>query len=101
MASDKQEKTKKPSFFERFKRAQAVGAQRGLFEELLNDMYEHRRQIYTMNFFRGVFFGFGSVLGGTVLIALLVWLLVQLGAVVPFLSEFIQQILDALGSKNA
>lgn len=101
MASDKQEKTKKPSFFERFKRAQAVGAQRGLFEELLNDMYEHRRQIYTMNFFRGVFFGFGSVLGGTVLIALLVWLLAQLGAVVPFLSDFIQQILDALGSKNA
>jgi hypothetical protein len=53
-----------------------------------------------MNFVRGVFFGFGSVLGGTLLIALLVWTLAQLGAVVPFLSDFIQQILDALTTRS-
>ena len=43
-----------------------------------------------------MFFGFGSVLGGTILIALLIWILVQVGTLVPFLSDFIQQILDAL-----
>jgi hypothetical protein len=40
------------------------------------------------------------VLGGTILIALLVWLLSQLGAIIPFLSDFIQDILDALSSRG-
>lgn len=87
------------SLFKRFKRDQRIGAKRELMENLFNDMYENRRQVYWMNFIRGLFFGLGSVLGGTILIALLVWLLSQLGAVVPFLSDFIQQILDALGNR--
>ncbi|HMS93385.1 MAG TPA: DUF5665 domain-containing protein [Candidatus Saccharibacteria bacterium] len=87
------------SLFQKFKRDQHAGAKRALLESLLNDMYENRRQIYWMNFVRGLFFGLGSVLGGTILIGLLVWLLAQLGAVVPFLSDFIQQILDTLGNR--
>jgi hypothetical protein len=93
-------KPKKQSLWARFKRDQINGAKQGLVDELLNDMYARRGQIYLMNFVRGVFFGFGSVLGGTLLIALLVWTLAQLGAVVPFLSDFIQQILDALTTRS-
>lgn len=92
-------KKRRFSLFQKFKRDQHVTAERTLLESLFNDMYENRRQIYWMNFIRGLFFGLGSVLGGTILIALLVWLLAQLGAVVPFLSDFIQQILDTLGNR--
>jgi hypothetical protein len=63
-------------------------------------MYSKRWKIYQINFVRGLFFGFGSVLGGTILIGILVWLLAQLGAVVPFLSDFIQDILDTLSSRR-
>lgn len=90
----------KTSFWQRFKRAQTIEAERSLLEELLQDMYSERWKIYQINFVRGLFFGFGSVLGGTILIALLVWLLSQLGAVVPFLSDFIQDILDTLSSRD-
>ena len=80
----------------KIKQSNEVGARRAILEDLFYDFHSSRRQIYLMNFFRGLFFGFGSVLGGTILIALLIWLLSQVGTLVPFLSDFIQQILDAL-----
>ncbi len=52
-----------------------MAARRTVIEELFNDLYDDRRNIYVMNFFRGVFFGFGSVIGGTVVVALVVWVL--------------------------
>jgi hypothetical protein len=51
------------------------GAREGLIEDLFYDFHRSRVQVYKMNFIRGIFFGFGSVLGGTVVIALLAWLL--------------------------
>lgn len=51
------------------------GARESLIEELFNDFNRSRIQIYKMNFIRGIFFGFGSILGGTVVIALLAWIL--------------------------
>lgn len=94
-------KTKqKTSFWQRFKRDQEIAAEKTLIEELLQDMNHNRGQVYKINFVRGLFFGFGSVLGGTLLIALLVWILSQLGAVVPFLSDFIQEILDTLSTRG-
>ncbi len=90
----------KPSIWQKFKRTQTIEAERSLLEELLQDMYSKRWKIYQINFVRGLFFGFGSVLGGTILIGILVWLLAQLGAVVPFLSDFIQDILDTLSSRR-
>lgn len=62
-----------------------IGAKRNLLNELFSDMYEHRREIYKMNFIRGILFGFGSALGGTVILAIVVFILSQvLGA---FLGE--------------
>ena len=50
-------------------------AKRTVLEEVFNDMYDSRRRIYKVNFFRGIFFGAGSALGGTVILALIVWVL--------------------------
>ena len=58
-----------------FKQQQGKAAQKTFLEELFNDYYLHRRQVYKMNFFRGIFFGLGSILGGTIVVALLVWMM--------------------------
>lgn len=54
---------------------QAKAASSTMAEELFYDLYKDRKKIYRINFFRGIFFGVGSVLGGTIVIALLVWVL--------------------------
>lgn len=56
-------------------RSERMNARRALLEELFNDFYDDRRSIYRMNFLRGIFFGLGSVLGGTLVVALVVWAL--------------------------
>ena len=72
------------------------GARRKLIEELFYDFHSSRRQVYFMNFFRGLFFGFGSVLGATVLIALAIWTLTKFGDVFPPLADFINQLTDTM-----
>lgn len=68
-------KTNKQSALDNFTTEQIKGAHRELFEELFNDHYRYRGRIYFVNFVRGIFFGFGSVLGATLVVSLLIWLL--------------------------
>ena len=56
-------------------RNEQMGARRTVIEEMFNDYYEDRRNIYLVNFFRGIFFGLGTFLGGTIVVGLLVWAL--------------------------
>lgn len=61
-------------------------------DELFNDVYAKRKRIYTVNFFRGIFFGMGTFIGGTVGIAFIVW------ALTNFFSDWpvIEKLIDAL-----
>lgn len=59
-------------------------APQAFLEDLYDNYYSRRREIYMMNLIRGVFFGFGGVIGGTLVVALLLWLLSVLHYV-PFL----------------
>ena len=72
------------------------GARQNLIEDLFYDFHRSRKQVYTMNFIRGIFFGLGSVLGGTVVIALIIWLLSTTGDIFPPLANFINGIIDAM-----
>lgn len=81
-------------------RNERMNARRAILEELFNDFYDDRRNIYQMNFFRGIFFGFGSVLGGTVVVALVVWILsffVQL----PFIGPSVENAKDQIQSSQS
>lgn len=51
------------------------GARVGVLEDLFYDFNRNKVEVYKMNFIRGIFFGLGSVLGGTVLIGLIAWIL--------------------------
>jgi hypothetical protein len=68
--------------------AQVKGAPREVLEGLFDDFYNHRYEVYKMNFIRGIVFGFGSVIGGTIVVALLLWLLSALHYV-PFLDGIV------------
>lgn len=70
------------------------GARKAILEDLFYDFHKSRRQVYLTNFFRGVFFGVGSVLGGTVVIALIVWLLHLLVDIPGGVGDFVQYIVN-------
>lgn len=84
--------------FKQVAAAQEKGARDAVLEELFYDMYRHRFSIYKINFFRGIFFGFGTVLGGTILVAIVIWLLSLFANVFPPLKDFfdgLSALLDA------
>lgn len=72
------------------------GARTSMIEELFYDFNRSRVQVYKMNFVRGILFGAGSVIGGTVIIALLIWVLSLLGNVIPPLGDFFNGLSDTL-----
>ncbi|MDR2336479.1 MAG: DUF5665 domain-containing protein [Candidatus Nomurabacteria bacterium] len=69
-----------------------------VLEDLFYDMYRHRARVYRVNFFRGLCFGLGSVLGGTVVLAIVAWVLSWLIGI-PGLGRFISEIIDQLNVK--
>ncbi|MCX6728541.1 MAG: DUF5665 domain-containing protein [Candidatus Saccharibacteria bacterium] len=75
-----------------------LGARRQLLEELFQDFHRSRVQIYWMNFTRGIFFGFGTLLGGTVLVAFTIWIL-GLFDTLPYIGEYIRNIINSLTMK--
>lgn len=67
-------------------------------EYLLAAGYVNKKRLYIENFLRGIFFSFGSILGATVLIALLLWLL-SLFDTAPFVGDIIKNIQDSIKSR--
>jgi len=76
------------------------GSRKAILEDLFYDFHKSRRQVYFMNFNRGVFFGVGSVLGGTVVIAIVIWLLGLLVDIPGGVGDFIQYIVDTVQQKS-
>ena len=76
---------------QKIKNDMAQGATRGFLEDLFDDYYRQRYKVYKMNFVRGIMFGFGSVIGGTLMIALLLWVLTLFNSI-PFVGEFTEKV---------
>lgn len=64
-------------------------------EVLFASEYINHRRLYTHNFLRGIFFGAGSLLGATVLVALLLWIL-SLFDTVPFVGPVIENAKESI-----
>lgn len=77
-----------------------VGARKGVLEDLFNDFNANRAQVYKFNFIRGIFFGLGSVLGGTVLIAGAIWLLNLTGQFIPGIAGFVDEIVRIVQARH-
>ena len=76
------------------------GARKSVLEDLFNDFNRSRFTVYKFNFIRGIFFGLGSVLGGTVVLALLVWILHLTGHLVPGTADFLNNITHVVQSRK-
>lgn len=67
-----------------------------VIEYMFNNFYRRRARVYRVNFFRGIFFGLGSVVGGTLVVAFLVWLLGRFGDLPGGIGDFINNIIDSM-----
>ena len=69
-------------------------AQYSILEDIFNDLYPNRWTVYKINFFRGIFFGFGSAIGATLLF-------LDLFVNIPGgIGDFIQKIITAMNSRR-
>jgi hypothetical protein len=75
-------------------------ARKALLEELFYDFYQNRRQVYWMNFVRGIFFGFGSLLGGTIVVATVVWVLGQVTGFFPPLQDAVDTLSTSVSASR-
>lgn len=76
------------------------GARRAVIEDLFYDFHTSRSQVYVINFVRGLFFGLGSVIGATILIALIIWFLGLFGDIFPPLADFLNNLIDTMESRQ-
>ncbi len=86
---------------QKVERESELGARRAVLEDLFYDFNKSRAQIYKMNFFRGLFFGLGSSLGATIVVAFVIWLLSLLADIPGGLGDFIQYIVDTVQSSQS
>lgn len=66
-----------------------------VFGEFFQDYTKRRWDVYKLNFVRGIFFGLGTFIGGTLVIAAVFWFL-SLFEQVPYLSDVIQSIQNTI-----
>lgn len=71
-------------------------ARKQMLEDLFYDFNASKTQVYTTNFIRGIFLGFGTVLGGTVFVALFAWILGLFAGWFPAVGDYINAVVQAL-----
>ena len=84
--------------WKRFREGNTRKQQREALMTLFDDMYINRRRVFYLNFVRGIFFGLGSVLGGTLVLAILVWVLSWF-VDFPLIGDAIKQLINAVPSR--
>lgn len=76
------------------KQSSERGASQGILEDLFYDFNKSRKQVYFVNFVRGLFFGVGSVIGGTLVVAVVLGLLGLLVDIPGGVGEFVRYIVE-------
>lgn len=85
---------------ENVKESNERDARKAVIEDLFYDFNRSRAQIYRMNFIRGIFFGLGSILGGTIVVGILIWILSAVGGFFPPLDDFFNGVTDTIESQS-
>lgn len=66
-----------------------------MIEQVFEHNYANRRRLYVLSFFKGVFVGLGSVVGATIVVAVIVWVL-GLFSGVPVINIFTENVRDTV-----
>ena len=91
--------TKKQKPLKKLADDQNRGVQKNILEELFYDIYPNRWEIYRVNFFRGISFGFGSAIGATVLVVVAVMVLNLFVNIPGGIGDFVKSIVDAMNQR--
>lgn len=83
------------------KKENEFGARRAVLEDLFYDFNSSRATVFWINFVRGIFFGVGSVLGATLVVALIVWLLSLLADIPGGFGDFIEYIVNTVRRESS
>jgi hypothetical protein len=67
-------------------------ARKSVLQDLFYDFNRSRGQIYWLSFWRGVFFGFGTIIGGTVVVGLVIWALSGFEHSIPLLQQIVSSL---------
>ncbi len=97
--SDNKKESPVKKVVNKFKQNTEKGARRAVLEDLFYDFNRSRVQVYKMNFVRGIMLGAGTVIGGTLVIALIIWILSLLSHVFPPLGSFFEGISHTLQAR--
>ncbi len=63
-------------------------------DNLLLEAYGRKRKLLKLSFWQGVFFGLGSTIGGTLVLALLIWILARVVDWFPILGDLVNKIIE-------
>lgn len=75
---------------------QIIKAEERVLKDIFDDMYSRRGRVYKMSFFRGLWFGLGSVLGGTIVLAVVIWMLSLFVNIPGWIGEFVRWIVEII-----
>lgn len=75
------------------------GARAAVIEDLFYDYNQKKSRVFIINFFRGIFFGVGSVIGATIVVALIVSVLNMFTDVPGGIGDFIKSIVDQVNNR--
>lgn len=78
---------------------QEIEARKNILEELFNDFSTSKSRVFWTNFVRGIFFGFGSVLGGTVVIAIVLTILSTLSDIPGGIGDSIDLFIESVRTR--
>ncbi len=68
-------------------------------ESIVMTGYFNRGRLYRMSFMRGIFTGLGSVIGATIVVAIILWIL-SLLEVLPFIGPIFENLQDTVDSSE-
>ena len=71
--------------------------QRVLVREVMESVYMTKKwRFIGINFLRGIAFGLGTFLGGTIIVAILIYVLTHTGDVFPGIRDYLNNIINSL-----
>lgn len=63
-------------------------------DNLLLEAYGRKRKLLKLSFWQGMLFGLGSAIGGTLVLALLIWILARVVDWFPILGDLVNKIIE-------
>ncbi|SRR5574344_1153296 len=63
-----------------------------IIDSLIESVFARRSKVIRLNFWRGVAFGLGSALGGTIILAITLWFLSSVVDWFPLIGDFVREI---------